>query len=176
MVRSEDGRQNEVEGLRAKSSPAMHVCYVWDVHEPTDARDFFDERPAPTYPGFVPEELYAYIAGIINAEKGQSIAIGGTADHIHILANFPHAKSLSEMLRRIKGNSSHWINAETKTPDEFQWQIGYGAFAVSMSQRKSVIEYIQTQEEHHRKRTFQEEFLGFLARHEISYDPRHIWN
>ena len=121
------------------------------------------------------DDLYAYIGGIIRGEKGILLEIGGIEDHIHVLAGFHPATSVAEMVKRIKGNSSKWINEESKTHQRFSWQAGYGAFTVSHSQETLVQRYIQNQEDHHRTRTFEEEFLEILNRHNIEYDPRYVF-
>ena len=120
-------------------------------------------------------ELHAYLAAIINGEGGRTLAVGGVSDHIHILAKMPHAISVSDIMRRIKGNSSRWLNANHKTPHRFAWQAGFGAFSVSHSQKQPVADYIRNQKEHHRKRSFKEEFVEFLQRHEVEYDENHLW-
>jgi len=121
-------------------------------------------------------DLYNYIGGIIRGEKGALLTIGGTADHVHILARLHPTISISDMLRRIKAGSSKMVN-DNKNPDGgFFWQGGYGAFSVSESSATSVAEYIGNQEEHHKKMTFKEEFILFLKRHKIEYDERYIWD
>ena len=122
------------------------------------------------------EELYKYIGGIIRAEGGVQLEIGGTSDHIHILAKIKPAISVSEMLAKIKANSSKWVNDHKMKLRKFAWQEGFGAFTVSESQAPSVREYIQNQEEHHRKQTYQEELVALLERHGIEYDPRYLWD
>jgi REP element-mobilizing transposase RayT len=118
------------------------------------------------------EELYSYIGGIIRGEKGHLVEIGGIEDHIHILAGFKPTIAVSEMMQRIKGNSSKWVNDERKTKERFEWQSGYGAFTVSQSQIPTVRRYIQRQREHHKMVTFQDEFLAMLQRHNIDYEPK----
>jgi putative transposase len=103
------------------------------------------------------------------------LEIGGIEDHVHILAGFSPTVSVSDMLKRIKGNSSKWINDEKKTPRRFQWQAGYGAFTVSQSQLSVVSQYIQGQDEHHKRLSFKEEFLAMLTRHNIDYDPMYVF-
>jgi len=122
------------------------------------------------------EDLYRYVGGIIRGEGGVSIKIGGTADHIHILTKFKPAVSVSDMLAKIKANSSKWMNDEKMKLRKFGWQEGYAAFSVSESQMPAVVEYVRNQESHHRKQTFQEEFLALLDRHGIEYDPRYLWD
>ena len=121
--------------------------------------------------------LYPYIGGVIRGEKGRLITAGGRPDHIHIFATLAPSISLSDMLRRVKvkGNSSHWLNEQHKMEGRFSWQRGYGAFTVSESSAAGVITYIEGQEEHHKRMTFQEEFLLLLKKHNVHYDERYIW-
>lgn len=121
-------------------------------------------------------ELYPYIGGVIRGEKGRLLKIGGTANHVHILAMFSPSVSVSEMLRRIKGNSSKWINERKRLRIPFSWQRGYGAFSVSESMLGRVSKYIEDQEDHHKKMTFKEEFLLLLKKHNIEYEERYIWD
>lgn len=121
------------------------------------------------------DDLYSYIDGIIRGEKGCLIEIGGTADHVHILAGLSASISVSEMMKRIKGKSSKWVNEEKKAKPRFHWQEGYGAFTVSQSNIPSAQQYIQTQKEHHKTKTFEEEFILLLDRHRIVYDPKYVF-
>jgi putative transposase len=140
-----------------------HIVFSTKERTPTIAKDF-------------QEDLYKYIGGIIRAEGGVQLEIGGTKDHVHILAKFKPAISVSEMLNRIKANSSKWLNeAHTKT-SRFAWQEGYAAFSVSESQVPAVREYIRNQETHHHKQTFQEELIAILEKHGVEYDPRYLWD
>jgi len=121
-------------------------------------------------------ELYPYIGGVIRGEKGTLIKIGGTQDHVHLLAVFHPSISVSDMLRRIKANSSKWVNDQQKMRMHFSWQRGYGAFSVSESAVNGVSGYIDGQEAHHKKMSFQDEFLLLLKKHNIPYDERYIWD
>lgn len=121
------------------------------------------------------EELYKYIAGIIQAHNHKLIAINGMPDHIHILIGMRPTQSLSELLQDIKGSSSKWINEKKFVRGKFEWQEGYGAFSYGKSQLKTVIEYIENQEEHHKKRTFREEYIAFLEKFEVDYDEKYIF-
>jgi len=121
-------------------------------------------------------ELYPYIGGIIREEKGKLLKIGGTLNHVHILARFSASVSVSEMMRRIKGSSSKWANESSRGTQHFSRQRGYGAFSVSESSVENVAGYIENQEEHHKKTTFEEEFLLLLQKHKISYDEKYIWD
>ncbi len=121
-------------------------------------------------------ELYPYIGGVIRGEKGRSINIGGTKDHVHVLAVFPPSISVSDMVRRIKANSSKWVNDQHKMRVHFSWQRGYGAFSVSESAVGGVSGYIDTQETHHKKMGFQDEFRLLLKKHNLPFDERYVWD
>ncbi len=120
------------------------------------------------------EPLYRYIGGIIRNQRGSLLEIGGVADHVHLLARFPASKTVSDMLRDVKSDSTGWINEE-RPCDRFAWQTGYGAFTVSQSQIGTVKHYIRRQEKHHRQKSFKEELVGLLQKHEIEYDERYLW-
>ncbi len=137
---------------------------------------FSTKQRIPLITGDFQEELYRYIGGIIRAEGSVQLEIGGISDHIHILAKIKPAISVSEMLAKIKANSSKWANDHKMKMRKFAWQEGYAAFTVSESQVPSVREYIRNQEEHHRKQAYQEEFVALLERHGIEYDPRYLWD
>jgi putative transposase len=119
------------------------------------------------------EELYKYIGGIIRDEGGVQLESGGIADHVHILAKFKASKSVSDMLRLIKSNSSKWAN-EGKSKDPFAWQEGFAAFSVSESQVVAVRRYIRNQVQHHRGQTYQGELIDLLNRHGVEYDPQYL--
>ena len=121
------------------------------------------------------QRLWEYIGGIARRHKTAGLQIGGTADHVHSLILAPATLSPSQIAQFLKGDSSAWIHHEFRRLRSFGWQDGYGAFSVSKSQIPHVIQYIQDQREHHRKKTFQEEYLELLKRHDIHYDDRYIW-
>jgi putative transposase len=127
-------------------------------------------------PAALRAELDKYIGGILHNQGGILLEIGGMPDHIHIVAKLPADRSVSEMVRLIKANSSKWVNERTAPAVSFGWQSGYGAFSVSASQLEDVRGYVRRQEEHHRVRTFREEFVEFLKWHEIAYDERYLWD
>src|SRR5437588_11749187 len=119
--------------------------------------------------------LWQYLGGIARENGMKALAVGGTHDHVHALLSLPATLSMAKAIQLIKGGSSKWIHDQLPNYRKFAWQDGYGAFSVSASQMKSVIRYIDGQQEHHRKRTFEEEFLEFLDEHEVQYDPRYIF-
>jgi REP element-mobilizing transposase RayT len=120
--------------------------------------------------------LWAYVVGIVRESGGGSIAIGGTADHIHLLVSIPPTMPVADIMRLVKTNSSRWVHEEFPTRKSFAWQTGYAAFSVSASNVERVKRYIADQEEHHRKVTFQEEYVAFLKRHGVAYDERYLWD
>jgi REP element-mobilizing transposase RayT len=137
---------------------------------------FSTKNREPSIKGELKEELYRYVGGIIRAEGGVCIEIGGIEDHVHILAKLKPAISVAEMLKLIKANSSKWVNDHKVVNRSFGWQIGYAAFTVSESQVEPVRHYIRNQEQHHRKQSYQEEVIALLERHGIEYDPRYLWD
>ena len=120
--------------------------------------------------------LFGYIGGILGQQGGALLAAGGMPDHVHLLTAINKSIAVTDALRDIKANSSKWIHETFPTHAGFAWQSGYGAFTVSFSAMESVRHYLATQAEHHRVRTFQEEFLELLRRHEIEFDERYIWD
>ncbi len=121
------------------------------------------------------EQLYQHIGGIIHNKDGSLLEIGGIADHVHLLLAVPPKISVSDMLRFIKSNSSAWVNETVHPQMKFAWQPGFGAFTVSYSRQPNVRGYIQNQENHHGAITFRDEFLGFLAKHKITYDKKYVF-
>lgn len=120
-------------------------------------------------------ELYKYLTGIVQNNKHKLIAINGMPDHIHILIGMRPTQSVSDLLQDIKGSSSKWINEKKFLKTKFEWQEGFGAFSYGNSQIKNVVTYIENQEEHHKKKTFREEYLTFLEKFEVEHDERYIF-
>ena len=121
------------------------------------------------------DELEKSIAGILRNESGILLEIGGMPDHLHLIAKFKPNRSVAEMVRLIKANSSKWVNEERSESGRFAWQSGYGAFSVSQSQLDALRAYVRGQEHHHRTRSFQDEFREFLKRHGIACEEQYIW-
>jgi Transposase and inactivated derivatives len=119
--------------------------------------------------------LYQYIVGIIQNHEHKVLAIGGTPDHIHILFGFRPTQSLSALMQNVKRDSSDWINKTRLTKERFSWQEGYGAFSYSKSQLSNVINYIESQEEHHKKRTFTDEYKKILQDFGVEYNDKYIF-
>lgn len=121
------------------------------------------------------DEIYKYITGIITHQGQKLITINGMPDHIHILVGLKPTKSISDLVRDIKANSSKFINDKKWINGKFEWQTGFGAFSYGHSQLTSLIKYIENQEEHHKKRTFKEEYLKFLKLFNIDFKKEYVF-
>lgn len=120
------------------------------------------------------DRVHAYLGGVIRGIGGAPLEVGGIADHVHLVIGLKPTHLLADVMRVLKSDSSKWIHAELGIRD-FAWQEGYAAFTVSKSAIEAVREYVRNQEEHHRKRTFQEEYVEFLRKMGIDYDERYLW-
>jgi REP element-mobilizing transposase RayT len=118
--------------------------------------------------------LHEYLGGLIRAGDGVPEAIGGVADHVHLLAGLRATHTLATFVQDIKQSSSRWIH-ETVGVKNFRWQPGYAAFTVSVSNCELVKKYIARQPSHHRTKTFQEEYVAFLQKHGVKYDAKYLW-
>jgi REP element-mobilizing transposase RayT len=121
-------------------------------------------------------ELYKYITGIITNKNQKLIRINGTSDHIHILIGLKPDKALSDLVRDIKANSSKFINEKRWILGKFAWQEGFGAFSYSHSQLDNVIRYIDNQEEHHKTKSFKEEYLEILEKFKVEYNKDYLFD
>ena len=120
--------------------------------------------------------LFPFIGGIARGKGVTAIQVGGIQDHVHMLLGMPTTISVAEAAKTIKGVSSRWIHEEFPNCGFTSWQEGYGAFSIGASQIDRTVAYILGQEEHHRRETFQDEFLRFLAANQVEFDPRYIWD
>ena len=120
------------------------------------------------------ERLWAYLGGIARENKMKAIEVGGIADHVHLLLSIPANVALSKAVQLIKGGSSHWLKETFPKLSGFAWQDGYAAFTVSQSQMDGVRDYVRGQAEHHRTKTFAEEYRTFLQRHRLEFDERYL--
>jgi len=119
--------------------------------------------------------LHQYMTGIILYHQHKLLAINSMPDHIHFLIGFRPHQSLANLVGTVKGESSEWINQENLTQKKFRWQEGYGAFSYTKAQVIPVVNYIMNQEEHHRKKTFLDEYKALLDEFDIEYDQRYIF-
>ena len=145
------------------SFTSFHSHFVWSTKE-----------RAPVIDQRIQDRLYGYIGGIIREKHGELLACGGTSDHIHLLLRTPSIIAHSDFCRHIKANSSKFVNKTFSIP-RFSWQEGYAGFAVSVSQLPRVKSYIKNQEEHHKKLSFQEEFVLLLKKHKIEFDAKYLF-
>ncbi|MDF2832249.1 IS200/IS605 family transposase [Chryseobacterium indoltheticum] len=121
------------------------------------------------------EELHKFITGIVSNRNQKLFAVFAMPDHVHILVSMSPVISISDLVRDIKAGSSKFINEKRWMNGKFNWQQGYGAFSYSKSSIDSVVKYILSQEEHHKKKTFKEEYFDFLQKFEIEYDPKYVF-
>ena len=119
-------------------------------------------------------DLFAYLGGIVRELRSTALIVNGTCDHVHMLIRIRPANSIAELARIVKANSSGWIRKGGHP--EFAWQSGYGVFSVSESGIPAVTKYIANQDEHHKTRSFQEEFVAFLKKNKVAYDERYVWD
>ena len=136
------------------------------VFSTTERRDLI---PAELQP-----QLWAYIGGIARQHGWKALAVGGTENHAHVLLSLPASVAVAKAIQQTKALSSKWLREECGQRF-FAWQQGYGAFSIGVTQADAAIAYICRQPEHHRRRDFQAEFLLFLKRHRMEYDPRYVW-
>lgn len=120
-------------------------------------------------------DLYKYITAIIQNNDHKLLQINGMPDHIHCLFGLRPVQAISDLMKQVKQDSSKWINQNNLAKGRFSWQEGFGAFSYSKSQLPRIIKYIQNQQEHHKTRTFREEYLALLETHDVDYDERYIF-
>jgi len=119
--------------------------------------------------------LHAYLGGIARENGCKAIAVGGVADHVHLLLSLSSTMAIAKSMQLIKGGSSLWVHEQLPQVRGFAWQEGYGAFSIGVSQVDVTVAYIEGQEEHHRTVSFQDEFRAFLKRHGIAWDEKYAW-
>jgi REP element-mobilizing transposase RayT len=131
---------------------------------------FSTEQRKPLIKPEFRDDLFAYLGGIVREMQGTALIVNGATDHVHMLIRVRPAHSAAEIACKVKANSSRWVRE--KYSAGFAWQTGYGVFSVSESSAPEVSEYIARQQEHHKKRSFQEEYVAFLQKNHIEYDPK----
>jgi len=124
----------------------------------------------------IQKELYAYLVVVLRENNCPALKVGGFIDHMHLFFGLSRTLCIAEVVETVKTSSSKWIKTKGAQFAQFHWQGGYGSFSVSQSEAETVIRYIEHQEEHHRKMTFQEEFRKFLERYQVLYDERYVWD
>ncbi|MBN2579743.1 MAG: IS200/IS605 family transposase [Pirellulales bacterium] len=137
---------------------------------------FSTKNRAPIIEATVQNPLYAYMASICRTVVCHAHKIGGTNDHVHLVCSLSRTTTIADLVGTIKADSSKWMKTQWESLTGFSWQNGYGAFSIGQSQLDHVKHYIAGQSEHHRMRSFQEEFREFLRRYEIQFDERYVWD
>ncbi len=122
------------------------------------------------------EDLHAYMATVLSNLKCPAVLINSVKDHVHILFQLNRTVTLAKAVEEVKKSSSKWIKTQSPNLEKFAWQAGYGAFSVSESNTGAVANYIRNQQEHHRVKSFQEEYREFLEKHKIDYDEGYVWD
>jgi putative transposase len=122
------------------------------------------------------DEVHAYLGGTCNELDCPVLKVGGVADHVHILCALSRSISIAKLVGEVKRASSKWMKTKGKMLTKFAWQNGYGAFSVGQAEFERVRAYIAGQEEHHKKKTFQDEYRAFLKEYDIEYDERYVWD
>jgi len=131
------------------------------------------------FPFLSPEvrpDLHSYMSTVLANLNSPAVLINSVEDHVHILFNMGRTVTLAQVVEDVKKSSSKWIKTQGLSFSKFAWQAGYGGFSVSESNTPKVANYIQNQEEHHRVKSFQEEYREFLNKHKIQYDERYVWD
>jgi putative transposase len=121
-------------------------------------------------------ELYSYLGGICNNLESQVIKVGGFSDHVHILFMLSKKIALAKVVEELKSHSSKWMKTKDPSLKNFFWQDGYGAFSINPTEVDIVSAYIDNQQEHHRKKTFQQEYRAFLKKYKVDFDERYVWD
>ena len=120
--------------------------------------------------------LHAYLAEVTRNAGCACFRVGGVADHVHLAVGLSRTIAIADLVNEVKTSSSMWMKTKPAEVRGFAWQRGYGAFSVGPDDLDSVVAYIDRQEEHHRMRTFQEEYLAFLAKYAVEFDERYVWD
>jgi REP element-mobilizing transposase RayT len=122
------------------------------------------------------EGLHAFLAGVARTAGCECFRVGGVADHVHLAVRLSRTITVAQLIEDLKTSSSKWIKEQSSKLGAFAWQRGYGAFSVGPGDRQALLDYIDSQEEHHRTRTFQEEYRAFLNKYDIAYNEQYVWD
>ncbi len=141
----------------------LHIVFSTKHREPT-----IDPKWA--------DRLYSYLGGIAKGNKQSLLIAGGMSDHVHLLVSIGREDTIADTVKALKSGSSRWLHDSGTAGRSFAWQAGYGAFTVSQSQIEVVTNYIRNQAEHHRNRSFQQEYRFLLRNHGIEFDERYVWD
>jgi REP element-mobilizing transposase RayT len=137
---------------------------------------FSTKDRAPVIDATVRPALHAYLATVARNVDCECFRVGGVADHVHLAVRLSRTITMAQLIEELKTSSSKWLKTQSTTLSAFAWQRGYGTFSVSPSDLNALLHYIDTQEEHHRTRTFQDEYRAFLTKYGVEYDERYVWD
>ena len=137
---------------------------------------FSTKNRSPCLGASVRPALHAYLATVARNAGCECPRVGGMADHIHLAIQFSRTNTLASLVEELKTSSSKWLKTQSPDLSGFAWQRGYGVFSVGPSALDALLAYIDNQQEHHRIRTFQEEYRAFLTKYGVAYDERHVWD
>lgn len=137
---------------------------------------FSTKQRKPFLQGELAREMHAYLGGTLRELGCPCLCVNGMPDHVHLLFNLDRKLALATVVERIKTNSSAWIKTKSSGLELFQWQAGYGAFSIGASQVEDACEYINNQAEHHKTRTFEDEFRTLLQKYGNEWDERYVWD
>jgi putative transposase len=137
---------------------------------------FSTKERAPVLDVTVRPALHAYLATVARNVDCECFRVGGVADHVHLAVRLSRTITMAQLIEELKTSSSKWLKTQSAALAAFAWQRGYGAFSVGPSDLNALLHYIDTQEEHHKTRTFQDEYRAFLTKYGIEYDERYVWD
>jgi putative transposase len=137
---------------------------------------FSTKDRAPVLDATVRPALHAYLATVTRKVDCECFRAGGVADHVHLAVRFSRTLTMAKLIEELKTSSSKWLKTQSPALAAFAWQRGYGAFSVGPSDLNALLHYIDTQEEHHKTRTFQDEYRAFLKKYGIEFDERYVWD
>ena len=137
---------------------------------------FSTKDRAPILDASIRPDLYAYLATVARNDGCECYCVGGISDHVHLVIRLSRTLTIAHLIEELKTSSSKWLKTQSPALSQFSWQRGYGAFSVGPSDLEALRTYINDQEEHHRKRTFQEEYRAFLQKYGVDYDERYVWD
>lgn len=137
---------------------------------------FSTKNRVPLITDDIKDELFNYLGGVCKNLECNPLQVGGYRDHVHILCLLSKKITLVKLLEEVKSSSSKWIKTKDEKFSNFYWQSGYGAFSVNPTEIDVVIKYIQNQEEHHKVKSFQDEYRAFLKKYEVEYDEKYVWD
>ena len=146
---------------------SLSKVYVHIAFSTKERHPFIDDN--------IKHELWSYIGGICDGLECNPVRVGGHHDHVHICCLLSRKLTQVTLLETVKRDSSKWIKTKGGRYADFHWQDGYGVFSVNPTEIDKVVEYINNQHEHHKRRTFQEELLAFLKKYGVDYDERYLW-